>query len=59
MFDETKVCNIVISLLVLDAFSKAHDRMRLARENALGNLRELALDETNNVAGEVGNQPER
>ncbi|XP_067933595.1 tectonic-like complex member MKS1 [Watersipora subatra] len=38
---------------VIDAFSKAHGRMQLARKNALNNLRELSLDDTMTVAAET------
>ena len=40
-------------MILIDAFSKAHDRMKSARENALSNLRELSLDDTSNLAAEV------
>ena len=38
--------------IIVDAFSKAHERMRLARENALSNLRELSLDDTQNMTAD-------
>jgi len=44
------------SWLFADAFSKAHERMKTARENALMNLKELSLDETTTLAAEEMHQ---